>query len=343
MSKTGSWLRGTTIKRGLAPSHGANRSSGISANGVGILGAATQINGSLVQPSSTSTIVYGGGVKDPTGKTSEYWTFEDLAVEKEVAIRRRITKEFNKRREDFVDLRSYNDYLEMVEDITFNLINEIDVPETEARIAVYRAENAALIQLNIQREKMEVQELIEEEERERSEREERMRLIRQEEEEERLEREKERKAIIDGLESAKDGTAARIIAQKRAEAHKRNAARAALVSANSQQRTSRSRPSAINAAPDVPDVPHIPFTDNWYSYDDKFTLKKTYDDTTSAAVLADRDGIMRAGGYRVDEAWERAIRMTIAGLEIPPLQGLVVPDTQLLEPPVDEITMALAS
>ena len=61
-------------------------------------------------------------------------TFEDLGVEKEVAIRRRIAKEyagafaflgpsltlcnrFNKRREDFLDLRQFNDYLEEVEDI----------------------------------------------------------------------------------------------------------------------------------------------------------------------------------------------------------------------------------
>ena len=45
-------------------------------------------------------------------------TFEDLTVEKEVTVRRRIAKEFNKRREDFSDLREYNDYLEEVEDIS---------------------------------------------------------------------------------------------------------------------------------------------------------------------------------------------------------------------------------
>ena len=60
-------------------------------------------------------------------------TFEDLTVEKEVAVRRRMAKEyvdvsalccvllttcrFNKKRDDFDDLRQYNDYLEMVEDI----------------------------------------------------------------------------------------------------------------------------------------------------------------------------------------------------------------------------------
>ena len=81
----------------------------------------------------------------------------------------------------------------------FNLINEIDIPTTEARIAAFRAENAALIQLNIQREKLDAQELQEEEERDRRDREERMRELRREEEEERQERENERRAIIEGL------------------------------------------------------------------------------------------------------------------------------------------------
>jgi CDK-activating kinase assembly factor MAT1 len=31
---------------------------------------------------------------------------------------------------------------------------------------------------------------------------------------------------------------------------------------------------------------------------------------------------MKAGGYRVEEAWERAIRYAVAGLDLLPLQGL---------------------
>ena len=31
----------------------------------------------------------------------------------------------------------------------FNLINEVNIPETEARINAYRKENAALIELNV--------------------------------------------------------------------------------------------------------------------------------------------------------------------------------------------------
>ncbi|EGF99918.1 uncharacterized protein MELLADRAFT_28617, partial [Melampsora larici-populina 98AG31] len=75
-------------------------------------------------------------------------TFENLKVEKEVIIRKRIHKLFNKRREDFESLDHYNNYLEEVEDITFNLINGVDVAETEAKIKKYQIENEDLIAQN---------------------------------------------------------------------------------------------------------------------------------------------------------------------------------------------------
>lgn len=64
---------------------------------------------------------------------------------KEIAIRKRIANIFNKREEDFPSLREYNDYLEEVEDMTFNLIEGIDVPAIEAKIAKYQEENAEQI------------------------------------------------------------------------------------------------------------------------------------------------------------------------------------------------------
>lgn len=64
---------------------------------------------------------------------------------KEMVIRRRITNIFNKREEDFPSLREYNDYLEEVEDMTFNLIEGIDVAAIEAKIAKYQEENAEQI------------------------------------------------------------------------------------------------------------------------------------------------------------------------------------------------------
>lgn len=64
---------------------------------------------------------------------------------KEMAIRKKIGSIFNKREEDFPSLREYNDYLEEVEDMTFNLIEGIDVPTIEAKIAIYQEENAEQI------------------------------------------------------------------------------------------------------------------------------------------------------------------------------------------------------
>jgi len=243
-------------------------------------------------------------------------TFEDLTVEKEVIVRRRMAKEFNKRREDFVDLRSYNDYLEEVEDITFNLINDIDVPQMEARIQAYRAENIALTELNIQREEQTVQALKEQEEYERKLREQRAVDLRREEDEEREDREKRERELIDKLEtSTKD--ASKLVAKARAEAQKRSAAR----SATTFQSTSSLLRSRAAQSTVVPDLPHVPLRDDWDDYTDKYVVQTNYYDPMSEPVRKDKEGIMRAGGYRIEEAWERALRSAVAGLDLPPLVG----------------------
>ncbi|TFK62193.1 MAT1-domain-containing protein [Pluteus cervinus] len=243
-------------------------------------------------------------------------TFEDLGVEKEVAVRRRIAREFNKRREEFRDLRSYNDYLEEVEDITFNLINDIDLPNTEARIQRNRAENTASIELNNQREELYAQSLKEQEDADRREREHRADELRREEETERAEREKGKREIIDKLETShKD--AFKVVAKSRASALKRASARTTSTQTQSNAKLLRSRAAQSTI---VPDVPHVPFTDNYSAYEDKFSLKVGgYSDFMSEAVRKDREGIMRGGGYKVEEAWERAIRCGVASLDLPPL------------------------
>ncbi|KAG6884697.1 hypothetical protein C0992_005902 [Termitomyces sp. T32_za158] len=361
--KVGGWLQGKTVRKGAVGS------------------SASTTRSSTPQVQSTSTTVFGGGVKDLSGRTSEYFsmddqcpvcksdrylnpklrllvsacyhkmcescidrlftlgpapcplcnkvlrklafmpqTFEDLGVEKEVAIRRRIAKEFNKRREDFSDLRTYNDYLEEVEDIMFNLINDIDITKTEARIQAYREENAALIELNIQREEAYVQALKEQEEADRRERETRAMELRREEEEEREEREKGKREIIDKLETS-DKNALKIISKSRANAAKKSLARSASVSvlqSNAKLLRSRAAQSTV-----IPDAPHVPLDDDWYAYEDMFEIRDGgYQDFLSEAVRKDREGIMRGGGYRIEEAWQRALRSAVAALDLPPLSGL---------------------
>ncbi|KAG8991415.1 TFIIH/NER complex subunit [Tulasnella sp. 427] len=250
-------------------------------------------------------------------------TFEDLTVEKEVGVRRRIAKEFNKRRQDFSDLRSYNDYLELVEDITFNLINNINVRETEELIEKNRRDNAALIELNIQRDERDISSLQEEEARERREREQRAADIRRLEEEEKLEKEREKQAIIDGL--AKSNTDAdRLIAKTRAEAAKRSQARRrpdiSNLLSSSAPGSSYGRTNTVAAK----DEPHQPFTDDWDDCHDKFKLRlpgdqSPYYDPMTVEVRKDAEGKYRAGGFMLEEVWERALRCAVMGLDIAPL------------------------
>lgn len=265
-------------------------------------------------------------------------TFEDLDVEKEVAIRRRLAKEFNKCHEDFDDLRSYNDYLEEVEDIAFNLINNIDVPETEARIATYKAANAALTALNIQREEAYALALKEQEELDRKEREARAAQLAHEEQLEREEKEREQREIIDKLETSQKD-AREVVAKSRANAAKRLAsatgtgAGTGLASMGfgfgaEYAKLLKTRTTKKGAAL-VPDEPHVPLKDDWYAYEDLYVLKEGYDDVISEAVRKDREGIMRAGGYMVHEAWRRALMSAVAGLDVAPLEGLDDPVVQL--------------
>ena len=74
--------------------------------------------------------------------------FEDSQIDKEVDIRKRILKDFNKKEEDFDQLSEWNDYLEMVEDIIFNLMNGIDILGTNKRIADYKDRNKDFINKN---------------------------------------------------------------------------------------------------------------------------------------------------------------------------------------------------
>lgn len=68
-------------------------------------------------------------------------------------------KDFNKKEEDFSSLADYNAYLEMVEDIIYNLSNNVDVVGTNKRIAEYKEVNRDFINKNRHRISREAQEI----------------------------------------------------------------------------------------------------------------------------------------------------------------------------------------
>lgn len=91
--------------------------------------------------------VAGKPIVCPICKTSlskERFTLKDdgeAEFEKEINIRRTIMKDFNKILSDFSSLKDYNDYLEEIEDIIYNLAHDIDIEETKDRIRRYVRDN----------------------------------------------------------------------------------------------------------------------------------------------------------------------------------------------------------
>jgi len=84
--------------------------------------------------------------------------YDDNSVEKEIDVRKRVLRDFNKKESDFSSLLEYNNYLEEVETIIFNLSNGIDVAETEQRIKAYKEQNQEAIRKN--RSKLSADELL---------------------------------------------------------------------------------------------------------------------------------------------------------------------------------------
>ena len=74
--------------------------------------------------------------------------FEDSSVEREVDIRKRILKDYNKTEDNFSSLDEFNDYLEDIEEIVLNFANNVDIEETKRRVEQYKKENFKVIERN---------------------------------------------------------------------------------------------------------------------------------------------------------------------------------------------------
>ncbi|XP_070606790.1 CDK-activating kinase assembly factor MAT1 [Erythrolamprus reginae] len=128
--------------------------------------------------------------------------FEDPAVDKEVEIRKKVLKIYNKREDDFPNLAEYNDFLEEVEEIVFNLTNNVDVESTRKKMEIYQKENKEVIHKNKIKLSREQEELEEALEVERQENEQRRFLIQKEEQMQQMLKRKNKQELLDKLESS---------------------------------------------------------------------------------------------------------------------------------------------
>ncbi|XP_030414387.1 CDK-activating kinase assembly factor MAT1 isoform X2 [Gopherus flavomarginatus] len=128
--------------------------------------------------------------------------FEDPAIDKEVEIRKKVLKVYNKREDDFPSLTEYNDFLEEVEEIVFNLTNNVDLENTRKKMDMYQKDNKEVIQKNKIKLTREQEELEEALEVERQENEQRRLFIQKEEQMQQIIKRKNKQALLDELESS---------------------------------------------------------------------------------------------------------------------------------------------
>ncbi|CAL9730991.1 RNA polymerase II transcription factor B subunit 3 [Monosporozyma unispora] len=126
--------------------------------------------------------------------------FDDVNVEKEVDIRKRVFNVFNKTIDDFNgDSKAFNRYLEDIEDMVYNLDHGIDVQKTEEKLRTYEELNKQLIQSNMERNRKDIESFNQQQQFEKDIRLKKRLLERQIAEEERQNKEWAKKEIVNRL------------------------------------------------------------------------------------------------------------------------------------------------
>ncbi|KAL1999354.1 hypothetical protein VTN02DRAFT_4646 [Thermoascus thermophilus] len=134
-------------------------------------------------------------------------TFEDIEVEREVDIRKRVMAILNRREEEFSSKRAYDDFLEQREEIIANLVHGIDVAKTEADLQSYAAANMHSIKANQALESAESSSFLEQQSLEQEQARLRRQLARQEYENERREMAAHREDVLARLAAGGPGDA----------------------------------------------------------------------------------------------------------------------------------------
>lgn len=240
--------------------------------------------------------------------------FDDVGVEKEVDIRKRVFNVFNKTLEDFDnDLEAYNKYLEEVEDIVYKLDNKIDVVETEEKLRTYEELNKQLIMNNMERSKKDLENF---EQRQQFEKEMRMKkrmLERQIESEDKMNKEWAKREIVNRLASSTNADDV-IEGVKNTVKLKKSSARRKLEEINRvlQNNPYSSLMLSQGLSRKEDNVPFTPFNSD-RDLDKRYTIdQESYDDPFIKDLENRKDYI--ASGFRSDFVYDRMLTEAFMGL-----------------------------
>lgn len=280
--------------------------------------------------------------------------FQDLGVEEEVNVRRRVGKLLSRRPDEFPSERAYNDYLEEFEEISacmltaFNLVNKIDVERTQSRLAQYEALNRSLIAAQQHKRDQESEAQLQQDQEARRERQLRAQRIQAEQERERELAEQDEQIVVSELAKGRSvdevfHERAKRVENRTKEAQRREAAERRRQQAAEERRLAAeraeaaARPSAAEAALQSSNVAARDFSGPLATIDDGTALAnvraapasmggmgssadEAYVDPWLKSELLGRLACMqfRSGGYDWEQVWLRGISNICDGLALWP-------------------------
>ncbi|KAJ5580540.1 hypothetical protein N7450_006841 [Penicillium hetheringtonii] len=263
-------------------------------------------------------------------------TFEDIGVEREVDIRRRVMHILNRREEEFDTKRNYDDFLEQREEMIANLVSRIDVAKTEAQLKQYALENEQSIRANQALEEQEATSFQARMTQEQEEAQRRRQIARQEYENERRELQAGREDFLTRLAAGTSADAG-AIAREGSKVHlKKSSARRseedrirqkqAALRGSETKRGGAATPTAAGPADSglikglrkiktpEPEKPYDPFMGLVPEKRDYFTLQESY--PSSYLERQRQNQQASAGGYDLREYYSRTLLEAFAGLGV---------------------------
>ncbi|KKA22826.1 hypothetical protein T310_3121 [Rasamsonia emersonii CBS 393.64] len=273
-------------------------------------------------------------------------TFEDISVEREVDIRKRVMQivdwsfSLNRREDEFDSKRAYDDFLEQREEIISNLVNGIDVAKTESDLKRYAAANMDSIRANQVRESQEAASFLEQQSFEQEQARLRRQAARQEYENERREMLAGREDVLGRLAAGSPGDASSIAREgqkvllkkssaRRSEEDRMRQKQAALRSVEAKRAAAAGQPVTTadtaggeedtgfikglkKAKAPEPEKPYDPFGGLEPGKRDYYVLQDRYPSSWLDRI---RDDVrMQAGGYDLREYYSRTLLEAFAGL-----------------------------
>ncbi|EDO18898.1 hypothetical protein Kpol_1023p67 [Vanderwaltozyma polyspora DSM 70294] len=239
--------------------------------------------------------------------------FDDVGVEKEVDIRKRVFNVFNKTLEDFDgNLEEFNKYLEEMEDIVYNLDHGVDVERTEEKLRTYEELNRQLIINNIERSKQELQNFEQKQQFEKEMKLKKRLLEKQIAEEDRFNKEWAKKEIVNRLATSENADEV-IEGVKNTVRLKKSSARRKLEEINRVLKNNPYLASTAGAAGRKKNaIPLTPFNGD-RDLSKRYTLAESLYSDPFIKDLQNRKEYI-ASGFRTDFVYDRVLTEAFMGL-----------------------------